>query len=120
MANATILPQISRKSVAAAIRQAKVEAAHHQAWINAITKATINLEVCPWSFDGEVLRIQSATDSSTRYTVDAHGCDCRAGAKGRPCWHRAARRLLCKAAEMTPPPLRTLAEAQAAVDEIFS
>ena len=121
MANATVTQSVNRRTVAAAIRQARVEAAEHQAWINAINKAALNLEACSWAFDGEVLRIASAT-SGARYTVDAHGCECKAGQAGRPCWHRAAWQLLSKAAEVVPPVKveYTEEELQALVDELFA
>lgn len=103
MANATVTQLVNRSTVAAALQAARVEAAQHAAWMNAINRAALNLEACPWQFDGEVLIIASATAGGTRYTVDAQGCGCRAHAAGRPCWHRAARRLLIKAAEMAQP-----------------
>lgn len=126
MANATIVQNITRVNVAAAVRQARIDAAHYQAWITAINKAAVYLESVTWQFDGEDLLIGSATDTSLRYTVDASGCDCKAGLRGTPCWHRAARRLLCKAAEMAQDSqtvakqIRSLAETQAAADEIFA
>lgn len=122
MANASVTQLISRQSVAQALQAARTEAAEHQAWMNAINRAALNLEACPWQFDGEVLVIQSATTGGTRYTVDASGCGCRAHAAGRPCWHRAARRLLIKAAEMARPaaPRRTFADIQAAADALFA
>lgn len=104
MANASIAQAVNRQSVAAALSAARTEAAEHQAWINAINKAALNLEACKWQFDGEVLRIESATKSSQFYLVGADGCPCQAGKKGTPCWHRAARRLLIKAAEMAAAP----------------
>lgn len=126
MANATIAQNVTRSSVAAAVRQARIDAAAHPAWITAINKAAVYLESVTWQFNGEDLLIGSATDTSLRYTVDAYGCDCKAGLKGKPCWHRAARRLLCKAAEMAQDGrkvdtmLRSLAEVQAAADEMFA
>jgi hypothetical protein len=41
---------------------------------------------------------------------------------GRPCWHRAAWRLLRKAAEMVRPPVVEITEAelQALVDELYA
>jgi hypothetical protein len=81
MASASVAQSISRQTVAAALRQARIEAAEHQAWINAITRAALNLEACPWAFDGEVLRIASATGTA-RYTVTVEGCACRAGQEG--------------------------------------
>src|SRR3954454_12131137 len=100
MANATVAQSISRVTVAAALQAARTEAAEHHAWINAINRAALNLEACGWAFDGDVLQIASATTPAVRYTVDHTGCMCKAGQAGRPCWHRAAWRLLRKAAEM--------------------
>ncbi|HSH79780.1 MAG TPA: hypothetical protein VLA19_14745 [Herpetosiphonaceae bacterium] len=120
MANASIAQSISRRTVALALRAARTEAAEHQAWINAINRAAVNLEACSWAFDGEILRIASAS-CNLRYTVDARGCECKAGLAGKPCWHRAAWRLLRKAAEMVPAPSQTLSEAEMAaiVDELY-
>ncbi len=120
MANASITQSISRQTVAAALQAARTEAAEHRAWINAINRAALNLEACPWAFDGDVLRIASAT-SGARYTVGIDGCECKAAQAGRPCWHRAAWRLLRKAAEMVPAPRQTLTEAEMAaiVDELY-
>ena len=136
MANASIAQSVNRTTVAAALQAARTEAAEHRAWINAINRAALNLESCPWQFDGEILVIASAT-SASRYTVDAHGCACKAGQAGRPCWHRAARRLLVKASELAytasstngyqDAPLHpfddgkpSMGEMQAAVDELFA
>ncbi len=121
MANSTVAQSISRQTVAAALREARIQAAEHKAWINAINRAALNLEACPWVFDGEILRIASAS-SGTRYTVTPEGCECKAFEAGRPCWHRAAWRLLCKAAEVVQParPALTEAELQAIVDELYA
>ncbi len=113
MANSSISQAVNRQTVAAALKQARIEAAEHQQWITAINKAAVNLEACPWWFDGTVLCIASTT-GARRYTVDAHGCECPSGQHGRPCWHRAAHRLLCKAAEVAharqnnPDPVRVV------------
>ncbi len=122
MANASIAQSVNRQTVAAALAAARTEAAEHRAWINAINRAVLNLEACPWAFDGEVLRIASASTQGTRYTVGVDGCECKAAQEGRPCWHRAAWRLLRKAAEMmalTVRPELTEAELQAIVDELY-
>jgi hypothetical protein len=122
MANASVAQHVSRQTVAAAIRQARIEAAEHKAWINAINRAALNLEACPWAFDGEVLRIASATTRGARYSVSPEGCECKAAQDGRPCWHRAAWRLLVKAVEMVKPaprPALSDAEMQAIVDELY-
>jgi len=123
MANATVAQQVNRQTVAAALAAARKEAAEYNAWMNAINKAALNLEACRWQFDGECLIISSAS-STRRYTVDTRGCQCPAAATGSPCWHRAARRLLIKAAELAHvPPVASittasLVAAQAAVDEL--
>ena len=120
MANASVAQSINRQTVAA-LRQARIDAAEHRAWMNAINKAAMNLEACSWAFDGETLRIASAS-SSARYTATAHTCECKAFESGRPCWHRACARLLVKAAEMVAPPVVEITEAelQALVDELFA
>ncbi len=119
MAKATVAQVVNRQTVAA-LQAARTEAAEHRAWINAINRAALNLEACPWAFDGDVLRIASAT-SGARYTVSVEGCECKAAQDGRPCWHRAAWRLLRKAAEMLPAarPVLTDAEMAAIVDELY-
>ena len=121
MANATVTQAVNRQTVAAALATARAECAQYTAWLNAVNRAALNLEACPWQFDGDTLRIGSA-NSSTRYTVTAEGCECKAHESGRPCWHRAARRLLVKAAELAqrPAPAKTMAELQADVDELLA
>lgn len=82
MADSSITQVINRQTIAAALAAARTEAAKHRAWINAINKAALNLEACPWAF-GEILRITSAT-SASRYTVSPDGCECKAGETGKP------------------------------------
>ena len=123
MANSSISQAVNRQTVAAALRQARIDAQEHRDWITAINRAALNLEACSWAFDGEILVIQSATDNRTRYHVDAHGCACKAGRQGRPCWHRAAHRLLVKASELVPVPVRptmTEEELAAIVAELYA
>jgi hypothetical protein len=100
MANASVLQAVNRATVAQALQQARLQSAEHQAWLNAINRASLFLAAEQWQFDGETLIIASATTEGTRYHVTAHTCECRAGMKGRPCWHRAAARLLVKASEI--------------------
>lgn len=137
MANASIAQAVNRQSVALALRDARTRCAASQRWLNALNRAALNLEACKWSFDGESLRIESATNSGKFYTVTVESCPCQAGQQGEPCWHRAGCRLLVKAAEMVytasntngyqdAPVLPfadarpTAAELQAAADELFS
>src|SRR3954470_14247805 len=101
MANASIAQAVNRQSVALALRDARAKCAASQRWLNAVNRAALNLEACRWSFDGDTLKVESATNSNTFYTATVAACECKAGQKGEPCWHRAGCRLLVKAAEMT-------------------
>jgi hypothetical protein len=83
MANSTVAQSISRQTVAAALREARIQAAEHKAWINAINRAALNLEACPWVFDGEILRIASAS-SGTRYTVTPKAASARPSRPAAP------------------------------------
>ena len=80
----------------------------------------------PFSSFGSVARVERAVQllyiSCCADTVDARDCECKAAQDGRPCWHRAAWRLLRKAAEMVQPArvMPTEAEPQALVDELFA
>ncbi len=100
MASAIVASAVNRTTVGAALQDARRQCGQHLRWLNALNRAALNLEACPWQFDGETLRIASATEGGQFHTVDAHGCQCRAFQRGNPCWHRAARRLLIKAAEV--------------------
>jgi hypothetical protein len=137
MANASIAQAVNRQTVALALRDARAKCAASHRWLNAVNRAALNLEAVRWAFDGDTLRVESATNSGDFYTVTVEVCPCNAGKAGKPCWHRAGCRLLCKAAEMTytaattngyqDAPARpfedakpTMAELQAAADELFS
>jgi len=141
MANASIAQAVNRQTVALALRDARAKCAASHRWLNAVNRAALNLESCRWAFDGDTLRVESATNSGDFYTVTVEVCPCSAGKAGKPCWHRAGCRLLCKAAEMTytaattnggcplgvDAPARpfedskpTMAELQAAADELFN
>ncbi len=105
MATGSIAVFVNRESMGRALAQARRECSQDKSWLNAINRAALNLEACPWQFDGAVLIITSATEPDRRYTVQNGACDCKAFEAGRPCWHRAARRLLIKAAELAQQPL---------------
>lgn len=100
MANASIAQAVNRQTVAQALQQARHQAAEHQAWLNAINRASLFLAAERWQFDGETLLIESATTTGANYVATPHQCECKAYAAGRPCWHRAAARLLVKASEV--------------------
>ncbi len=99
MANPSIAQAVNRGNTGKALAMARRECGGDKAWLNALNRAALNLEACRWEFDGETLEIHSATQDMT-YIVTNLGCDsrCKAFEKGIPCWHRAARRLLLKAA----------------------
>ncbi len=137
MANATIAQAVNRQTVALALRDARAKCAASHRWLNAVNRAALNLEAVRWQFDGDTLRVESATNSGDFYTVTVEVCPCSAGKAGKPCWHRAGCRLLCKAAEIDytaattngyqDAPARpfedakpTMAELQAAADELFA
>ena len=61
MANASVAASVTRENVGAALRQARIDCAQHLRWLNALNRAALNLEACPWAFDGETLIIHSAT-----------------------------------------------------------
>ncbi|HSH83389.1 MAG TPA: hypothetical protein VLA19_33060 [Herpetosiphonaceae bacterium] len=108
MANATVAQSVNRSNVGLALQAARAACAQHPRWLAAVNRAALNLEACRWQFDGDVLVVHSATTPGTRYTVTADTCTCKAAAAGRPCWHRAAHRLLVKAsgADRRPEPAR--------------
>jgi hypothetical protein len=64
----------------------------HRRWETAIAKAKAQLETNPYiHFDGQSLLILSPSDEI--YSANSV-CQCKAFAKGQPCWHRAAARLV--------------------------
>ncbi len=73
MDKALISPLVNRCTVGAALALARQECAHDSRWLNAVNRAALNLEACPWQFDGDILLITSATDA-TRNIVTRHGC----------------------------------------------
>ena len=101
----TSVAHITRPNVGQALRQFRLTYANSPRELNAINKAALNLEACFWAFDGEELVIESATQTGLiKYHVQHDACDCQAAAHGKACWHRAAYRLLCKAAAMAQQP----------------
>lgn len=61
-------------------------------WETAIAKAKAQLETNPYMhFDGQSLLILSP--SGEIYSASGE-CQCKAYKQGRPCWHRAAARLV--------------------------
>lgn len=95
---------ITRQTVAAVLVDARRKVADNRRWANALAKASTELEASTWYFTGQVLVIASRTTAGKRYRVTGQTCECSAHSKGNPCWHRAAHRLLVKAAQQQPHP----------------
>ncbi len=101
MANASVPNMINREKVGQALRQYRLSFAGDSRELTAINKAALNLEACLWTWTGDALVIESATQTGlVRYYIQHDVCDCQAAAHGKACWHRAAYRLLKKASDM--------------------
>lgn len=84
------------------VDQARMEQVIHQAfekvsddprWEAAIARAKREFESNPYMhWDGRTLLVLS--DSNEIYVVDDRGCQCQSFQWKKPCWHRAAARLL--------------------------
>jgi len=88
MANATVAQAVNRQTVALALRDARAKCAASHRWLNAVNRAALNLEAVRWQFDGDTLRVESATNSGDFYTVTVEVCPCSAGKAGKPCASR--------------------------------
>jgi hypothetical protein len=104
VATVSVPALVNRESVGRAIAIAREECKEDKRWLNAVNRAALNLEACQWQFDGIVFIVKSTTED-IHYNVTPDGCECKAFLSGKPCWHRAARRLLLKAAELAMLPL---------------
>lgn len=79
------------------VRAAFDKAVRDLRWQMAITRAARELELNPYMhWNGSQLLVLSP---SMRIYVAGRGCQCEAYAHYRPCWHRAAARLLKRYAE---------------------
>ena len=83
MADSSVAALVNREAMGKALALARVECRNDQRWLNAVNRAALNLEACPWQFDGEMLVIASATMSRTKYTVTARSCPARLDSLGR-------------------------------------
>ena len=120
MAAGSIAVLVNREAMGKALALARQECQAEKAWLNAVNRAALNLEACQWQFDGHTLIVKSATEQHVHYTVTSDGCECKAFEAGRPCWHRAARRLLIKAAELAqiPTPRNTCPACGALIEAV--
>lgn len=74
------------------IQRAFDQVPHDLRWQTAIAKAKQQFETNPYIFwDGESLLVLS---DSTEIYVAGRECQCKAYRHGKPCWHRAAARLI--------------------------
>ncbi len=125
MANASLAQSITRQNVGNALRLMRHECRYNSTEINAINRAALNLEACTWQYDGEALSIESASTQFQRYHITYTGCDCKAGTRGRACWHMAAFLLIQRAAQLALTPAKPrmsdeqYAAAVAAVDDLY-
>ncbi len=96
--NKEILGQIAAESIA----KINPNQANGKRWINAIAKATAEIETNPfmtYELESHSLLMMSET-SSEIYTANGT-CQCKAFANGFPCRHRAAARLITLYIERT-------------------
>jgi hypothetical protein len=104
MAPTSVPNTINRQHVGQALRHYRRMFADNNRELTAINKAALNLEACLWTWTGNALVIESATQTGlVRYHVQYDVCDCHAAACGKACWHRAAYRLLKKASDISVP-----------------
>lgn len=83
---------VDAERMQAVIQEAFDKVNGNRRWQTAIAKAKQQLETNPYiHFDGAALLILS--DSNEIYRANGT-CQCKAYANGKPCWHRAAARLV--------------------------
>jgi hypothetical protein len=83
---------IDRDKIQQVAQEAFDKVSGDRRWEAAIAKAKAQLETNPYMhFDGRSLLILSP--SGEIYTANGV-CQCKAYANGKPCWHRAAARLV--------------------------
>jgi hypothetical protein len=91
-----LLAEIAAESIAKISPDAK----NAKRWINAITKAVVELEnnpYCSFNVESNSLLICSSKSGTT---YEANGtCQCEALKQGQPCFHRAAARIVAIAVE---------------------
>jgi hypothetical protein len=89
--NKEVLGQIAAESIA----KIDPKSTNGKRWINAIAKATAEIETNPfmtYELESHSLLMMSETSNQT-YTANGT-CQCKAFANGFPCRHRAAARLI--------------------------
>ncbi len=105
MSNAIVAASINRTTVGHALRIMRREYAHNATALNALNKASVELSMTIWSFDGEALVIESRTNIGHKYTVTSAGCDGSCKARGSH-WHQQAYELLVRAGRIATQPAK--------------
>ena len=80
-------------TLAAVVDKARTDAAEHPRWLAAIDRAVVELVQNPWIERGELHGVIIASPSGNLYSANGT-CQCTAAHYSRPCWHRAAARLV--------------------------
>jgi len=84
---------LNATTLAAVVEKATHDAAAHQRWVNAIQRAADELDSNPWIERGELHGLVIGSPSGRLYSANGV-CGCEAYTFGRPCWHRAAARIV--------------------------
>lgn len=84
--------QINQTVLETVVTEAISKCGANKRWINAVRRAAEELALNPYiHHDGHALLILSASGQM----YEANGvCQCKAFAAKKPCWHRAAKRLV--------------------------
>jgi hypothetical protein len=85
------------KVAAEAIARINPNAENGKRWINAIAKSVVEIENNPFiSFDFDSHSLLILSDKSGEIYTANGTCQCKAFAQGKPCYHRAAARLVVR------------------------
>ena len=114
-------------TLAAVVDKARSDAAEHPRWLAAIDRAVVELLQNPWIERGELHGVVIGSPSGNCYAANGV-CQCLAYKHNRPCWHRAAARLVRLHDEYAPAPAllavratdAEYANALAEMDELFA
>ena len=90
-------------TLAAVVDKARTDAAEHPRWLAAIDRAVVELLQNPWIERGELHGLVIGSPSGNCYAANGV-CQCQAYTFNRPCWHRAAARLVRLHDEYAPAP----------------
>ena len=88
-------------SLVAAVDAARIAAGDDQRWQNAITSAwdyILQTETLDYDANTHALKVASASGNGSYIANGA--CSCRAAELDKPCWHRAAARIVTRALEL--------------------